>query len=87
MPGALFWLYLPVHLGTILFFIIYLTLRGQGRVIWRAVFDALSGMPRIAAKRRIVQQNRKVRPQELKYIISTGLLEPYLEFIKRNGRK
>lgn len=87
MPGVLFWLYLPVHVGTILFFILYLTLRDQNSVIWRAVFDALSGMPRIAAKRRIVQQNRKVRPQELKYIISTGLLEPYLEFIKRNGRK
>jgi GT2 family glycosyltransferase len=87
MPGVLFWLYLPVHVGTILFFILYLTLRDQNSVIWRAVFDALSGMPRIAEKRRIVQQNRKVRPQELKYIISTGLLEPYLEFIKRNGRK
>ena len=87
MPGALVWLYLPVHLGTILFFIIYLTLRGQGRVIWRAVFDALSGLPNALTKRRLIQQNRKIRPKELTYILSTGLLEPYLEFIKRNGRK
>ncbi len=87
MPGVLFWLCLPVHVGTILFFILYLTVRDRNSVIWRAVFDALSGMPGIAAKRRIIQQNRTVRPQDIKYILSTGLLEPYLEFIKRNGRK
>jgi GT2 family glycosyltransferase len=87
MPGILLWLYLPVHVGTILFFILYLTLRDQGSVIWRAVFDAVSGLPKILAKRRMIQQNRKVRPRELTYILSTGLLEPYLEFIKRNGRK
>ena len=87
MPGILFWLCLPVHIGTILFFILYLTVRDRNSVVWRAVFDALSGLPEVAAKRRIIQQNRKVRPQDLKYILSTGLLEPYLEFIKRNGRK
>ena len=87
MPGGLFWLFLPVHVGTILFFILYLTLRAQGSMIWRAVFDAVSGLPKTLKKRRIIQQNRKVRPQELTYILSTGLLEPYLEFIKRNGRK
>jgi GT2 family glycosyltransferase len=87
MPGILFLLYLPVHVGTILFFILYLTLRNQSHVIWRAVFDAISGLPRAFTKRRIIQQNRKVRPQELIPILSTGLLEPYSEFIKRNGRK
>jgi hypothetical protein len=87
MPGALLWLYLPVHVGTILFFILYLTLRDRSSVIWRAVFDAVSGLPKTLAKRRIIQQNRKIRPQELTHIISTGLLEPYWEFIKRNGRK
>ena len=87
MPGGLFWLYLPIHIGTILFFILYLTVRNQGSMIWRAVFDAVSGLPKALRKRRLIQQNRKVRPQELTYILSTGLLEPYLEFIKRNGRK
>ena len=87
MPGVLFWLCLPVHVGTILFFILYLTVRDRNSVIWHAVFDALSGIPGIAAKRRIIQQNRTIRPQDIKYILSTGLLEPYLEFFKRNGRK
>ena len=87
MPGVLFWLCLPVHVGTILFFILYLTVRDRNSVIWHAVFDALSGIPVIAAKRRIIQQNRTIRPQDIKYILSTGLLEPYLEFFKRNGRK
>jgi GT2 family glycosyltransferase len=87
MPGALFWLYLPVHVGTILFFILYLTVRDRSNVIWHAVFDAILGFPKTVTKRRTIQQNRKVRPQELMHILSTGLLEPYLEFIKRNGRK
>jgi GT2 family glycosyltransferase len=87
MPGALFLLCLPVHVGTILFFILYLTLRAQSRVIWQAVVDGISGLPKALTKRRIIQQNRKVRPQELMHVLSTGLLEPYLEFIKRNGRK
>jgi len=87
MPGVLFWLYLPVHVGTILFFILYLTLRDRNSVIWRAVFDAVLGLPKTLTKRRIIQQTRKIRPRELTFVISTGLLEPYLEFIKRNGRK
>ena len=87
MPGLLFWVYLPVHIGTILFFILYLTIRDRSIVIWRAVFDAILGFPKIFTKRRIIQQKRTVRPQEVMHIISTGLLEPYLEFIKRNGSK
>lgn len=87
MPGVLFWLYLPIHVGTILFFILYLTLRDHSSVIWRAVLDAVSGLPKVLTKRRSIQHNRKIKPQELTYIMSTGLLEPYLEFIKRNGRK
>ena len=83
MPTPLFWLYLPLHIGTILFFILYLTIRGQGKTIWRAIFDAWRGLPNAFAKRRIIQQNSKIKLTDLLRVMSTGLLEPYLEFIRR----
>jgi len=87
MPSALFLSYMPLHVGMILFFTLYLTARNQGNAIWRAIFDAISGLPKIYAKRQIIQQSRKVGLKDLMQIMSTGLLEPYFEFIKRNGRK
>ena len=87
MPSPLIWFFLPVHIGTILFFIFYLTMRGQGKVILRAVIDAIRGLPKILAKRKEIQKNVKIKPFELLAIMSTGLLEPYWEFVQRNKRK
>ncbi|NWF64499.1 MAG: glycosyltransferase family 2 protein [Chloroflexi bacterium] len=84
MPSPYFWLFLPLHISAILFFTAYLTLRGQGRAIWRAVFDALRGLPRQLAKRRQIQKNRKVQPAEIIRTLSSGFLEPYREFVQRN---
>lgn len=87
MPSPLIWLYLPLHIGTVLFFAVYLTIRGQGKAIWRAIFDAVLGLQKIFAKRRLIQQNFKARPADLLRVMSTGWLEPYLEFMRRNRRK
>lgn len=86
MPSYLFWLLLPLHVATMLFFAFYITLRRQGRTIWRAIFDAIRGAPAIFAKRRVIQKNRKASPKDLLRVMSTGLLEPYREFIKRNRK-
>ena len=87
MPALLFWLYLPLHIATVSFFAAYLTIRGQGMAIWRAIIDALRGSPRMLAKRWMIQQNLKTKPADLLRVMSTGLLEPYLEFKRRNGRR
>lgn len=86
MPNPWFWIFLPLHIATILFFSIYITLRGQGRAILGAIFDAIRGAPKIFAKRKTVQMNAKVKPAELLRVMSTGLFEPYREFIKRNRK-
>jgi GT2 family glycosyltransferase len=86
MPDSLYWLYLPLHLGTILFFALYLTMQGQGRAIWRAIFDAIRSLPQMLHKRRQIQQNIKIKPLDLFPVISSDLFEPYREFINRNGR-
>jgi GT2 family glycosyltransferase len=83
MPLPLICLYLPLHIGTLFFFVILLTFRGQGRAIWRAIFDAYLGMPKIIAKRQMIHKNLKSKPSDLLRVMSTGLLEPYVEFMRR----
>ena len=87
MPSPYFWMFLPLHITTLLFFFIYLTARGQGSAISRAILDALRGLPKAVAKRKVIQKNIKIKPQELLKVMSTGLLEPYHEFINRNKSK
>lgn len=84
MPTPLFWLFLPLHIISVIFFIFYFSLRGQGKVILKAVFDAIRGLPKVLQKRKIVQKNIKIKPKELLRVMSTGLFEPYIEFIRRN---
>ena len=87
MPSPFIWLYLPLHIGTLLFFAILLTFRGQGRAIWRAIFDAYLGMPKIIAKRQMIHKDLKSKPSDLLRVMSTGLLEPYVEFMRRTRTK
>ena len=60
MPGALFWLLLPLHLVLNLVTIGYFIVHGQGSVILRAKRDALRGIPKMWTKRRLIQQQRRV---------------------------
>jgi len=84
MPSPWIWLFLPLHIATLLFFSIYLTLRGQGKAIWKAIFDAIRGLPKMLEKRKTIQQNLKIKPGEILKFMSTGMFEPFQEFIKRN---
>lgn len=86
MPFPLFWIFLPLHIVTLSFFILYLTLRGQGNVILKAVWDAIYGLPKMIEKRKVIQKNIKIKPRELLKVMSTGLFEPYREFIHRNRK-
>jgi GT2 family glycosyltransferase len=58
MPGLLFWLFLPLHLLANIASVIILTLRGQGKVAWRAKRDAIKGLPEMWKKRKAIQANR-----------------------------
>lgn len=84
MPFPYFWLFLPLHILTVLFFTFYLTWRGQGGAIWKAIRDALRALPKTLKKRKAIQKNIKIAPKELIKVMSSGVLEPYLEFISRN---
>ncbi|MBS7808217.1 glycosyltransferase family 2 protein [Variovorax sp. PCZ-1] len=58
MPGILFWLFLPLHLALNVVELIYFTCQGQGRVIWRAKWDAIKGLPKMWRKRHQIQSKR-----------------------------
>ena len=78
MPGVLLWLYLPQHLLFNLVSIVWYTVRGQGRVILRAKWDAIKGLPRVWAQRKAIQAKRKVGVWELRRLMARGWLTPYL---------
>lgn len=87
MPAPYFWLFLPLHISAVVFFAFYLTLRGQGRAIWRAIVDAILGLPKTLAKRKSIQADLKSRSGDILKVMALGLFEPYTEFIHRNHYK
>lgn len=60
MPGIFFWLYLPQHCLLNMYNIFHLIFRGEGRVILRAKYDAIKGIPVMWRKRVMIQANKKV---------------------------
>lgn len=59
MPGALFWLFLPLHFVANLLSIAVLVTRGQPGIAYRAKKDALQSLPSILRKRFQIQRARK----------------------------
>jgi GT2 family glycosyltransferase len=74
MPGFLFWLFLPLHLALNLFSIVYFSLKGQARVIARAKWDALKGIPKMGRKRREIQSGRVVSVREIWRMLDKRLI-------------
>ncbi len=85
MPWPLFWLYLPQHILLNVVSLVYFSLRGQARVIFRAKWDALKGLPRILRERRRVQGSRCVSAWELRRVMAKGLLTPYLRSLRQKA--
>ena len=78
MPSSMFWRYLPAHLLANLIYVAYYTLRGRGKVLWQAKWDALKGLLKVIRKRQEIQRDIRVMTTDLKRVIKRGLLQPYL---------
>jgi GT2 family glycosyltransferase len=65
MPGALFWLLLPIHLLLNLASVAVFMARGQGGVILCAKWDAIKGLPQAWAKRKQIQAGRVAKVREI----------------------
>lgn len=77
MPTLLFWIYLPQHVLLNVITILWFTLRGQGRVILKAKWDAMKGLPRVLRQRKEIQRSRKVGLRELRRAMAKGFFAPY----------
>jgi GT2 family glycosyltransferase len=84
MPGPLLWLYLPQHLALNLASLCYYPFRGQGRVVLKAKFDAIRGLPAILRQRRQVQAARRVNPWMLRRSLKRGVLAAYRRYNDRS---
>ena len=85
MPWPLFWLHLPQHILLNVVLLVYFSLRGQARVVFKAKWDAIKGLPRILIERRRIQKNRRVSSWELRRTMATGLLTPYLRAVRQKA--
>ena len=65
MPAPLVWRYLPAHLAATLVALGWFTLKGRGRAIVRAKWDALTGLRRALEARRAVQVSRTLSVEAL----------------------
>jgi GT2 family glycosyltransferase len=72
MPWPLLALYGAHHLLLTLVSLVAFTLRGQGRPIWKAKWDALRGLPRVLRRRREVQARPRVGAWELRRWMEKG---------------
>ena len=83
MPGALFWLLLPLHIALNLVTIIWFSLQGQGVVILKAKWDALCGIPCMWKKRRQVQDSRRASVGEIWQVLDKSFLPRLSQFRPR----
>ena len=72
MPGWLFWLYLPQHVAANLYIIARYALQGRWRVILKAKWDAIRGLPKMWNKRKAIQARRVVSAREIRKVMETG---------------
>lgn len=73
MPAPLFWLYLPQHVAANLYIIVRYALQGRWRVILKAKWDAIKGLPRMWKKRREIQARRVASAWEIRKVMEKGL--------------
>ncbi|HSJ88503.1 MAG TPA: glycosyltransferase family 2 protein [Anaerolineales bacterium] len=78
MPLKLFWFHLSEHIIANVIYLLYYALRGRGKVLLRAKWDAIYGLPKAWKKRRAIQKRRKVSGHILEKHMQHGLLQPYL---------
>lgn len=86
MPGALFWLYLPLHILMNLFFTISFILKGRGIAILRAKMDAVYRLPAIMHTRRQIQNSRNIPTHEIWQVMNRELFAPYWASRQRHKR-
>jgi GT2 family glycosyltransferase len=74
MPGALFFIYMPLHIALNVIWIMKSLRRGRSRIVMRAKWSALAGLGKMWRKRRFVQSARKISANDLRGLLTGGLI-------------
>jgi GT2 family glycosyltransferase len=78
MPSGMFWLYFLEHLVANIIYVLYYALRGRGKVLIRAKYDAIKGLSAAKKKRDTIQKRNKAASSDLLKHMERGWLQPYL---------
>lgn len=70
MPGALMWMFLPLHLATTALVATLAPIRGRGLHGWRGIFAGLAGLTPILATRRELQRVRTASVLDILYALA-----------------
>jgi len=73
MPWPLLLLYVPQHVLMTLFTLLIFAAKGRGRILLRAKWDAVKGLPLSLSKRRRTQTTRSVTAGHIKARLQRGL--------------
>lgn len=76
LPAGLLWRYLPLHLLFHLLGVVSFSLKGQIRVVLRAKWDALRGLPAVWRQRRAIQAGRRISVNTLLARLERGWPRP-----------
>lgn len=76
MPGALFWLFLPLHMAVNLYVSMQVWIKEGRSIVFKAKLDALRALPSVIRMRRQVQNMRKVSLRELYRVMSKAVPAP-----------
>jgi GT2 family glycosyltransferase len=74
MPGILFWILLPLHALMNLSAIVLFAFRGQAKIILKAKWDAIKGIPQAWRKRREIQAKRVATIGDIWRVLDKSLL-------------
>lgn len=72
MPAAYLWRYLPMHLLTNMVIVASFARKGRGGLLLRAKWDALRAMPSMLRKRRGIQRQLHISPEEVIALMDPG---------------
>lgn len=85
MPGALFWMLLPLHVTLNIFSLVYFSLHGKRKVIWKAKRDAIKGIPLMWEKRRKIQAARRASVVDIWRVLDKRFVRPKTKIPAASG--
>jgi GT2 family glycosyltransferase len=77
MPWLYLWRYLLQHLVFNIVSVVFFASTGQGKVIAKAKWNALCGLPGMLKKRRAIQSAVRIPRKQIHDVMTKGWLKPY----------